>query len=147
MSSVYGYVSCAIWGNRPFRAKSGGSRAQSALQHGAAVRQLSRKQRLRKFMIDIDFQDQTARFCTRRTITPTRADERANDREVHTIKVRGGRSGRCVVKAVELTSGGLRGVLESGLDEPQGALIAAQESAAGIVGRRRLKAQTERSGK
>lgn len=63
-----------------------------------------------------------------------------------TIKARGGRSGRCVVKAVELTSGGLCGVLESGLDDPQGALIAVQESAAGIVGRRRPKAQTERSG-
>ncbi|SAL74673.1 hypothetical protein AWB69_09224 [Caballeronia udeis] len=33
-----------------------------------------------------------------------------------TIKARGGRSGRCVVKAVELTSGGLCGVLDSGLN-------------------------------
>ena len=64
-----------------------------------------------------------------------------------TIKARGGRSGRCVVKAVELTSGGLRGVLESGLNGPQGTLTTVQESAAGIVGRRRPKAQTERSGK
>ncbi len=32
------------------------------------------------------------------------------------IKVRGGRSGRRVVKAVVLTSGGLPGVLESGLN-------------------------------
>jgi hypothetical protein len=63
-----------------------------------------------------------------------------------TIKNRGGRSGRCVVKAVELTSGGLPGVLESGLNGSQGPLIAVQESAAGILGRRRLKAQTERSG-
>ncbi|SAK57598.1 hypothetical protein AWB78_01660 [Caballeronia calidae] len=63
-----------------------------------------------------------------------------------TIKGRGGKSGRCVVKAVVLTSGGLRGVLESGLSDSQGALSAAQESAAGILGRRRLKAQTERSG-
>ena len=63
-----------------------------------------------------------------------------------TIKDRGGKSGRCVVKAVELTSGGLPGVLESGLNEPQGTLTTGQESAAGIVGRRRLKAQTERSG-
>ena len=63
-----------------------------------------------------------------------------------TIKARGGRSGRCVVKAVELTSGGLPGVLDSGLSNLQGLLIAVQESAAGIVGRRRLKAQTERSG-
>lgn len=63
-----------------------------------------------------------------------------------TIKGRGGKSGRCVVKAVELTSGGLRDVLESGLNSPQGLLIVVQESAAGIVGRRRPKAQTERSG-
>ncbi|EIF30463.1 hypothetical protein BCh11DRAFT_05953 [Burkholderia sp. Ch1-1] len=63
-----------------------------------------------------------------------------------TIKGWGGKSGRCVVKAVVLTSGGLRGVLESGLNGPQGTLIAVQESAAGILGRRRLKAQTERSG-
>lgn len=62
------------------------------------------------------------------------------------IKVRGGRSGRRVAKAVELTSGGLLGVLNSGLNDPKGVLIAMQESAAGIVGRRRLKAQTERSG-
>ncbi|MGF6634820.1 hypothetical protein OKW39_001971 [Paraburkholderia sp. MM6662-R1] len=40
-----------------------------------------------------------------------------------TIKGRGGKSGRCVVKAVELTSGGLPGVLKSGLNDPQGALI------------------------
>ena len=49
------------------------------------------------------------------------------------IKVRGGRSGRRVVKAVVLTSGGLPGVLESGLNNSQGVLIAVQESAAGIV--------------
>ena len=64
-----------------------------------------------------------------------------------TIKARGSRSGRSVVKAVGLTSGDLHGVLESGLNDSQGALIAVQESAAGILGRRRLKAQTERSGK
>lgn len=52
-----------------------------------------------------------------------------------TIKGWGGKSGRCVVKAVGLTSGGLPGVLESGLDDPQGASNAAQESAEGIVGR------------
>ncbi|RQS55947.1 hypothetical protein DID96_37395 [Burkholderia sp. Bp8963] len=63
-----------------------------------------------------------------------------------TIKGWGGKSGRGVVKAVELTSGGLPGVLESGLNNSQGLLIAVQESAAGILGRRRLKAQTERSG-
>jgi hypothetical protein len=64
-----------------------------------------------------------------------------------TIKDRGGKSGRCVVKAVGLTSGGLPGVLESGLDDPRGELIAEQESAAGIVRRQRRKAQTEKSGK
>ncbi|PTB30283.1 hypothetical protein C9I56_02660 [Paraburkholderia caribensis] len=63
-----------------------------------------------------------------------------------TTKARGCRSDGCVVKAVELTSGGLCGVLESGLDDQQGALIAVQESAAGIVGRRRPKAQAERIG-
>jgi len=35
-----------------------------------------------------------------------------------TIKARGGRSGRCVVKAVVITSGGLPGVLDSGLGNP-----------------------------
>jgi hypothetical protein len=64
-----------------------------------------------------------------------------------TIKGWGGKSGGCVVKAVGLTSGGLPGVLESGLNSSRGLLIAVQESAAGILGRRRLKAQTERSGK
>ncbi len=64
-----------------------------------------------------------------------------------TIKGWDGKSGRCVVKAVGLTSGGLCGVLESGLNSSQGLLSAVQESAAGILGRRRLKAQTERSGK
>ena len=63
-----------------------------------------------------------------------------------TIKVRGGRSGRRVAKAVELTSGGLCGVLDSGLNGSQGSLTTVQESAAGILGRQRLKAQTERSG-
>jgi hypothetical protein len=35
-----------------------------------------------------------------------------------TIKARGGKSGRRVAKAVVLTSGGLRGVLDSGLSGP-----------------------------
>jgi len=47
--------------------------------------------------------------------------------------------GGCASKAVELTSGDLRGapgtaVPGNGLREPGGALIAAQKSAAGIVG-------------
>ena len=50
-----------------------------------------------------------------------------------TIKGLGGKSGGCVAKAVELTSGGLPGVLESGLNGPQGTLSAVQESAEGIV--------------
>lgn len=52
-----------------------------------------------------------------------------------TIKGLDGRAGRCVVKAAVLTSGGLPGVLESGLSSPQGLLIVVQESAEGIVGR------------
>ncbi|CAH2784345.1 MAG: hypothetical protein PPHEINF_4869 [uncultured Paraburkholderia sp.] len=63
-----------------------------------------------------------------------------------TIKARGGRSGRRVVKAVVLTSGDLPGLLDSGLNGSQGSLSTVQESAAGIVGQRCLKAQTERSG-
>ncbi len=43
-------------------------------------------------------------------------------------------------------SGGLCGVLESGLNGSQGPLTIVQESAAGIVQRQRWKAQTERSG-
>lgn len=35
-----------------------------------------------------------------------------------TIKGWGGKSGRCVAKAVVLTSGGLCGVLDSGLNSP-----------------------------
>jgi hypothetical protein len=56
-----------------------------------------------------------------------------------TIKARGGRSGRRVAKAVVLTSGGLPGVLESGLNVSQGVLIAVQESAAGVLGRRNAR--------
>lgn len=52
-----------------------------------------------------------------------------------TIKGRGGKSGRCVAKAVELTPGDLPGVLDSGLSDPQGPLTAVQESAEGILGR------------
>jgi hypothetical protein len=49
------------------------------------------------------------------------------------IKVRGCKSGRCVVKAVELTSGGLRRVLESKTEKAVRPLIPAQKSAEGIV--------------
>ena len=50
------------------------------------------------------------------------------------IKGRGGKSGGRAAKAVGLTSGGLRGVLDSGLRSSQGSLTAAQKSAEGIVG-------------
>lgn len=49
------------------------------------------------------------------------------------IKGRGGRSGACAAKAIELTSGGLRRASATGLRESQGSLTAAQKSAAGIV--------------
>jgi hypothetical protein len=50
------------------------------------------------------------------------------------IKDRGGKSGGRAVKAVDLTSGGLRGVPDSRLRSSQGGLTAAQKSADGIVG-------------
>ena len=50
------------------------------------------------------------------------------------IKGWGGKSGGRAVKAVGLTSGGLRCVPALGLRPPQGGLIAAQKSAEGIVG-------------
>lgn len=50
------------------------------------------------------------------------------------IKGQGCRSGRCAGKATELTWGGLHRVPSSELREPQGDLIAVQESAEGIVG-------------
>ena len=49
----------------------------------------------------------------------------------------GCKSGRCAVKAVELTPGGLHSVSETGLREPQGTLNAVQESAEGIVSERK----------
>ena len=49
------------------------------------------------------------------------------------MKVEACRSGRCEGKAIELTWGGLRRV-PLGLREPQGAPIAAQKSAEGILG-------------
>jgi hypothetical protein len=60
-------------------------------------------------------------------------DERAGNREVHTIKGQGSKFGGCAVKAVELTSGGLRCVPQSGLIGSQGSMIAPQKSAEGIV--------------
>ncbi len=63
-----------------------------------------------------------------------RPDERAGNREVHAIKGLGSKSGGCAVKAVELTSGDLRRVPDSGLIGPQGSMTAPQKSAEGIVG-------------
>ena len=72
-----------------------------------------------------------------------RSDERAGNREVHTIKGLGSRfvglqptgltRGGCAAKAVELTSGDLRGVSQSGLAGSQGPATAPQKSAEGIV--------------
>ena len=62
------------------------------------------------------------------------------------IKGTGCRSGGCAWKAVELTSGDLPHVPESGLRGEQFTLIGRQKSAAGIVAARVAKAQTEGSG-
>jgi hypothetical protein len=50
------------------------------------------------------------------------------------INDRGGKFGGRVVKAVGLTSGGLRCVPATGLKSSQGGLTAAQKSAEGVVG-------------
>ena len=50
------------------------------------------------------------------------------------IKDRGGKSGGRAVKAVGLTSGGLRHVPATGLRSPQGDPSVVQKSAEGIVG-------------
>ena len=58
------------------------------------------------------------------------------------IKGTGCKSGGCVRKAVELTSGDLPFVPESGLRMERFILTGRQKSAAGVVVRRRMKAQT-----
>ncbi len=58
------------------------------------------------------------------------------------IKGTGCKSGGCVPKAVELTSGDLPFVPESGLRVERSILTGRQKSAAGVVVRRRMKAQT-----
>ena len=50
------------------------------------------------------------------------------------IKGQGCKSGRCAVKAVMLTPGGLHRVSNSGLRGSRGPLTAVQESAEAIVG-------------
>ena len=62
-----------------------------------------------------------------------RPDERAGNREVHAIKGLSSRSGGCAAKAVELTSGDLRRVSQSGLAGSREPVIAWQKSAEGIV--------------
>jgi len=58
------------------------------------------------------------------------------------IKSTGCKSGGCALKAVELTSGDLSFVSESGLRVERSILTGRQKSAAGVVGARVLKAQT-----
>jgi hypothetical protein len=58
------------------------------------------------------------------------------------IKGTGCRFGGCVRKAVELTSGDLPFVPESGLRVERSILIGRQKSAEGVVVRRRMKTRT-----
>ena len=58
------------------------------------------------------------------------------------IKGTGCKSGGCVRKAVELTSGDLPFVVESRLRVEQSVLTVRQKSAEGVVGRKVLKART-----
>ena len=58
------------------------------------------------------------------------------------IKGTGCKSGGCVRKAVELTSGDLPYVPESGLRVERSILTGRQKSAAGVLVRQRMKAQT-----
>ena len=58
------------------------------------------------------------------------------------IKSTGCKSGGCVRKAVELTSGDLSFVPELGLRGERSILTGRQKSAAGVVVRQRMKAQT-----
>jgi hypothetical protein len=58
------------------------------------------------------------------------------------IKGAGCKFGGCVRKAVELTSGDLPFVRESGLRMGRSILTGRQKSAAGVVIRQRMKAQT-----
>jgi hypothetical protein len=58
------------------------------------------------------------------------------------IKGTGCKFGGCVRKAVELTSGDLRRVLDSRLRSERSFLTAQQKSAEGVLGRKLLKART-----
>lgn len=68
--------------------------------------------------------------------------ELANDSEAHIHQGTGCKFGGCVRKAVELTSGDLPFVPESGLRVGRFILTGRQKSAAGVVIRQRMKAQT-----
>jgi hypothetical protein len=63
------------------------------------------------------------------------------------IKGAGCKSGGCARKAVELTSGGLSHVPESGLRVERSTLTVRQKSATGIVAASAVKAQTAGRGK
>jgi hypothetical protein len=69
-------------------------------------------------------------------------DERANDREVHSIKRAVCKFGGCVRKAVELTSGDLPFAVETRLRVERSILTGRQKSAAGVVAAQATKAQT-----
>ena len=58
------------------------------------------------------------------------------------IKQAGCKSGGCVRKAIELTSGDLPFVLDSGLRIEQSTLTGGQKSAEGVLGAQVLKART-----
>ncbi len=58
------------------------------------------------------------------------------------IKGAGCKSGGCVLKAVELTSGGLPSVPESGLTRERSLVTGRQKSAEGIVIPKGMKART-----
>lgn len=58
------------WGDRTFRAKSGGDQPESRLQQGSARSRLSRDQRYCNSLIRNSFWGGTARFHTKGTITP-----------------------------------------------------------------------------
>jgi hypothetical protein len=60
------------------------------------------------------------------------------------IKSTGCKSGGCALKAVELTSGDLPFVPESGLRAKRFVLTGRQKSAEGVVGAKALKARTVR---
>ncbi len=70
--------------------------------------------------------------------------ERADDRKAQTINDAERKSGGCVRKAVGLTSGGLRLVLEPGLGGSRGPLKPAQKSAEGKVGEATSRDEAER---